>query len=378
MSFPPVYHIIIPRRIQKMKIFCLSILLVLLTSLVVPGEAISLPELKNPEKIFVDKNHIYITEFPFIYIYSLKDFSLIKKFGQRGEGPREFLLHIHLSIQPDYLMVQSRGKVSFFSLEKAGEEFPGSSGNKKFSFLREYRSPFVFREAKALDKQLVIAKSNIDRESNTIFLTVNRCNHDFSDLKEIYRVKHFFQIQNGKPVNAVYLGRGTLCGRLSPLFYTLQDKILIEDNHGETGTILIFNSNGEKLLSATHNYEQLEFTPKHKKEILDLFILKRKSRALRILDERKLIVYPEYFPPIRIFHAADNKIYVVPYKKKQDKSELHIFDMEGKLLKKVLVDLAEQDIFEFYPYAISGGKVYQLIDNEDTDDWELRIREIEK
>lgn len=342
-----------------MKTFCLSLLLVLMTGLEVPGKTVPFPGLRNPEKIFVDKNHIYVTEFPTVYMYSLNDFRPTNKFGRRGEGPREFLQQIHLTIQPGYLMVQSIGKVSFFT----------PAGN----FQKEFKSPFVIRVAKALGKQLVVARSIMDIKAGAFFLTVNLCNHDFSGLKEIYRVKHFFQ--DGKPLNAVYLGRGNLGRRMSPLFYTLKDKILIEDEHGETGAIQIFNSNGKKLLSITHDYERLEFTKKHKKETVDFFIL-IKSAAYRILNDRKLIAYPEYFPRIRIFHAADNKIYVVPYKKKQGKSELHIFDMKGKLLKTVLVELAEQNIFEFYPYAVSGGKIYQLVDNEDTEDWELRIHSL--
>lgn len=343
-----------------MKTFCLFLLTVLFTTFGFPGPHISFPDLRYPEKIFVDGNHVYITEFPTVYIYSLPGFRLIKKIGRSGEGPQEFKSQIHLTVQPGYIMVQSIGKVSFFTRD----------GNAE----KEFKSPFIFRVGKAFGDRLVLARGITDNQTKTFYLTVNICPRDFTQLKEIYRVKHFFQ--DGRPVNAIYLGRGNLGRRMSPLFYPYGNKIFIEADHGETGTIDVFNGNGKKLFSINHNYERLEFTGKHKTEIVDFFT-RIKSAVYRILKGRNLILYPDYFPAIRIFHIADNKVYVVPYKKKEGKSEMHIFSTEGKFLEKVLVDLAEENIFEFYPYAISKGKIYQLIENLETDAWELVVKSLD-
>ena len=46
---------------------------------------------------------------------------------------------------------------------------------------------------------------------------------------------------------------------------------------------------------------------------------------------------------------------------------------DGKFVEKVLVPLVEENIFEFYPYTIHDGKVFQLIDNFETEEWELHI-----
>ena len=348
-----------------MRTFCLFLLIVLFTTFGFPGEniprplplSLSLSDLRNPEKIFVHGDRLYITEFPIVYIYSLTDFRLVKKFGRSGEGPQEFRRQIHLSVQPGYIMVQSIGKVSFFT----------TGGD----FKKEFKSPYVFRVGKAFGDRLAIAKAITEPDTKIFYLTVNICRHDFSRLKEIYRVKHFFQ--DGKPTNAVYLGRGNLGRRMSPLFYPYGDRIFIEADHGETGTIDVFNEDGRKLYSIAHDYEKLEFTKEHKKEAVDFFIRIR-SGIYRILNGRKMIFYPDYFPAIRMFHIADDNVYVVPYKKKEGKSEMHIFNTGGKFLETVLVDLAEENIFEFYPYAISYGKIYQLIENPDTETWELVVK----
>lgn len=346
-----------------MKILYLFLLCVLLTTPGFPGENIPLPlplpDLGNPEKIFIHGNRLYITEFPTVYVYSLPDFTLIKKFGRSGEGPQEFRRQIHLTVQPGYILVQSIGRVSLFTRDG--------------DFTEEFKSPYAFRVGKAFGDRLVLGKGILEKETKTFYLTVNICRRDFSQLKEIYRIKHFFQ--DGKPMNALYLGRGSLGRRMSPLFYPYGDRIFIEADHGETGTIDVFNGNGKKLFSITHDYEKVEFTKEHKKEVVDFFIRIR-GVVYRILNERKLISFPDYFPAIRIFHIADDKIYVVPYKKKEGKSEMHVFSTGGNFLEKVLVDLAEENILEFYPYAVSKGKIYQLIENPDTETWELVIKQI--
>ncbi len=346
-----------------MKIIYLFLLCVLLCTFVLPDENIPHPlhDITNPERIFVDGNYLYITEFPTVYIYSLTDFTLIKKFGRSGEGPQEFRTQIHLTVQPGYILVQSSGRVSLFT--RTGD------------FKEEFKSPYAFRVGKALGEQLVLGKGVLEDETKTFYLTVNVCRHDFSGLKEIYRMKHFFQ--DGKPSNAVYLGRGNRGRRMSPLFYTYGDRIFIEEDHGETGTIDIFNGDGKKLVSITHDYEKREFTNEHKKEAVDFFIRIR-SGVYRYLNERKMIFYPDYFPVIRIFRVADDKVYVVPYKKKEGKSEMHIFSIDGKFMEKVLVDLVEENLFEFYPYTIGNGKIYQVIENPDTEAWELIVKQISK
>ncbi|MGD2088646.1 MAG: hypothetical protein PVH61_20885 [Candidatus Aminicenantes bacterium] len=51
-------------------------------------EVVPLPDLINPDGIQADRHQLYITERHSIYIYSLKDFKLTKKFGKSGEDER--------------------------------------------------------------------------------------------------------------------------------------------------------------------------------------------------------------------------------------------------------------------------------------------------
>jgi hypothetical protein len=63
---------------------------------------------------------------------------------------------------------------------------------------------------------------------------------------------------------------------------------------------------------------------------------------------------------------------VQTFKKKQGSTEFLIFDLDGKYLKTTFLPLVYQDILTPYLYAIDGGRLYQLAENED-EEWELRI-----
>ena len=100
----------------------------LFTKPVLAVKIVPLPQLQKPNALAVDDNQLYIADGTSIYIYSLKDFSLKKKFGRDGEGPKEFKRKIYvIDIQHDYIVVNSLGKISYFA--------------KDGKFIKEMRTP---------------------------------------------------------------------------------------------------------------------------------------------------------------------------------------------------------------------------------------------
>jgi hypothetical protein len=103
---------------MRMRKFMLVLVLMsmLFTNPVLAVKIVPLPQLQKPNTLAVDDNQIYIADGTSLYIYSLKDFSLKKKFGRDGEGPQEFKRKIYLiNIQHDYIVINSLGKVSYFA-----------------------------------------------------------------------------------------------------------------------------------------------------------------------------------------------------------------------------------------------------------------------
>jgi hypothetical protein len=76
---------------------------------------VTLTEPIKPNYIALDNRQFYIVEDTSVQIYSLRDFKLINKFGRRGEGPGEFLLYTYVIPQPGHLLINSFGKVSYFT-----------------------------------------------------------------------------------------------------------------------------------------------------------------------------------------------------------------------------------------------------------------------
>jgi hypothetical protein len=120
-----------------------------------PG-IVPLPDLGKPNSITLDNNHIYIADVGHILIYRLKDFHLEKKFGNRGEGPGEFMLNdidnygLRIIVEPVYILVNSSGKISYFTkqgefikekkiIDISGQQFFKPFGKKLIGYNRRWR-----------------------------------------------------------------------------------------------------------------------------------------------------------------------------------------------------------------------------------------------
>ncbi|UCH97773.1 MAG: hypothetical protein JSV88_13220, partial [Candidatus Aminicenantes bacterium] len=177
----------------------------------------------------------------------------------------------------------------------------------------------------------------------------------------------------GKPINGIYLAE--MGRRLGIRFSVCDNKIFIEGEDGENGNIYVYDNNGQQIDTLHLEFEKLKVTQEHKQAVEDYYVLKR-SRLLAIVKARGWLYWPDFFPAVHYQMVVDNKIYVIPYKKKQGKNQLFIFNLKGELLKQVDVPIVEETIFSFYPNTIKNGKLYQLLENEN-EEWELYVHEID-
>lgn len=331
-----------------MKKYLIIFILLYLASFVYAKPAIPLPDVIAADTISADGKQLYITGGSTIYIYFMKDLSLVNKFGRAGEGPGEFKVSqfsagkIYINVQPDYFLVNSLKKISFFT--KRGE------------FIKETRalSGSMF---KALGENFVGRGNTL--ENKTAYRTINIYDSNLKKVKELFR-KEAGQV--GKGINPVELMK-------RPLFYISGNRIVFE---GQEGVLLIFNTTGGKIFSIAPPYDRIKFTREDKVNFeRDFKIHPRFASLYEVIKNQ--IEYPEYYPLIRHFTVSDKKIYVLTYKERNGKSEFFVFSLAGQLLKKVMLPVKTKDAFEPYPYTISKGKLYQIADNEETEKWELYI-----
>jgi len=343
-------------KTKKQMILIIVLLLFLLLGLggfLYPGKVVVLDEVVNPFIMKVDDNQLYISDGAAIHIYSLKDYSLKKKFGRKGEGPREFKVEptinmgsVIIDVYPDYLLVNSLGKISFFT--KQGE------------FIKEIRSISPNGWFKVMGDRFVGYSRTIENKTN--YLTVNIYDSTLNVVKELYKEPQW--INPGKDINVF--------GIRSALSYVSDNKILIENRRS---SIMVFNSNGKKLYSIDPQINPLKVTEKAKKRAHDFFkSLPQFKQLYTVIKDR--LKFPRYFPKIRFFFVTDHKIYVLSWRRKEKKSECFIYDLAGNLINKTYLPLEENNIFIPYPFAIGNGKHYQLVENEDDETWELHISPI--
>lgn len=338
-----------------MKKKLLTFLLLGFTGFVFAEKIVPLPDLQKPENIIVDQGQILITEFPSVYVYSLEDFKLIKKFGKAGQGPREFAGGISVQRDPEHpdkIVVGSAMKVSYFT--RTGE------------FIKEViAKSSAGRAYKPLGKNYVAYGTDRDLKTRIYYKTINLHDSNLEKIKEVHREKGSFQ--QGRKTNALQ-GFETWA-------VIFDNKIFITG--GKDGYIFVFDDNGDRLFSIECNTRKIKVTEKDKARYHYYYKTYRTTRPY--YDRLKnFLIFPDYFPKIRGMDVIDNKIYVNGYLREDGKTEFYIYDLKGNLLKeKIALLLPERDLVGLYPYTIKNGKVFQVVDNEVTEEWELHIHNIE-
>lgn len=333
---------------KKIIFFFLLVVLLLLTMFSAAVERAVLSEIyTRPGQLLADDNHIYITDYPTVYIYSITDFSRVNSFGKRGEGPREFKQYINLFFQdtlPDHLVVSCIGKVSFYSRDG--------------KYIKEVKIPFGGWSFQPLGEKLIGHTLGGDAQEG--YKALNIYDSNFNKIKEIYRKEFFFDESSKKRV--LFAENYRYWTYRNRVYVVATDEFIIER----------FDADGKPLPPITMEYQRERCTEEHQRLVLDSF--KRDARIRPYYERHKhRIVFPDYFRAIRRIVLDNGKIYVLTYKRRDGKNEFYIFDLAGKLLQKTFMPITTVNGVSPRPFTVKNGKLIQLVDNEETEHWEIHV-----
>jgi hypothetical protein len=132
----------------------------------------------------------------------------------------------------------------------------------------------------------------------------------------------------------------------------------------------VFNRNGDSLYTISPQYKKVKFP----QEFIDAWFKRiKRRRGMNFYDyAKKKVRWPEFFPAIRDLIVDNGHVYVITWRKKKQEHEFFIFDLEGKLVKKTFLPLQDYDDgVALFPYSLKNNYLYQLIDNEEEEVWEL-------
>ena len=333
------------------------VLFLFFLSMIVCGEKIvEFPDVMKPGRLKVSGDEIFIGEGHTVKIYSLKTFKLKAKFGKKGEGPGDFK-----NIMPDFLLYQDRilgidgNKIAWFSREGKFIKEKRIGSGTGFQFF-PLNGKFVRGES-INNKKIVI--SIYDWEFKKIKTFYERlapgrrviAGPGVKEDAEWKMMRHYFGFDYNEEAKKIFVFDG------SKGFY-----------------IAVFDENGSKLYTIEKKLEKDKVTGTFKKNALDELKL---NKLIWPHIRKRTFTFFEYFPHFWSVKISDGKIYAATYKTGSDKTGFIILDLEGNILKEIFLPVKERRAGSDGLFHFDKGKFYHLVENEDTEIWELHIHEIE-
>ncbi len=310
--------------------------------------------LMEPDKIEIRKGRMFISQEASILVYSLKDFSFIKKFGKRGEGPGEFTIddtlgELFIDSNQKGLLVNSVGKILWFNLDGV--------------FQKELRL-----KGGILGAYHIVgdgyAAVNFSQQDKKIYQAISLFDSKLNKLKEFYRQEYHIQGQNKIPV----MGR--------PLLILTSGKRIVADTGKDE--VIIFDHSGKQLASLKPETEEIPFTSAHKKKILEYY--EKDPHARQFYERiRHRLDFPSQLPNVRHLSVTDDHIYIQTCQRAKDdkgKAGFLVYDNDGKLLKKTFYPVKD-DLLNLPPkYTIEDGKIYELVEDLEEEEWYIYINDL--
>ncbi len=348
-----------------MKKIMLLVFLILLTGFVFSAKIGTLPGVLKPDSIYIYGDEFYVMEGPVISIFSLKDLSLIKKFGKSGEGPGEiqagqFFIN-KVTVFKDYILAESLHKIIFFS--------------KKGALIKEVRKP------QQVDYMLPVGKNFVARKTD--FLQKGKMetvialyDPDMKKIKELHRQKG---IQEG-------LGPKIKMDMVMDFanFKVSNGRVFVEKST-EGFVIDVYDGEGKRLYRVKRDYEKMKVGDEYKTYIVNRFKedprIKKQTELMGGWEQVKKVFtmnFADFFPAVQDFDIYGEKLYIQTFKVVNGKEEFVVTDLKGGFIKRVFIRK-----FENVPLmnkirgaklnTIGSDKLYYLLENEDEEEWELHM-----
>jgi len=307
---------------MKMKKYVFLVLVLIVTLNLSPQNTIVLPDVEKPHQIAVDGNDVYIFDEAdySLHIFTLSPFALKLKIGKKGDGPHDFKYLPYVYIQTESLAFTDFTKTLWFS--KDGKFLRG----KEYTEFEDFDLNSEMLLIPIRENYLRITADHGLEERHVYLL-----DSEFKTIKKIYLGPFIWNIPGGYRTD-------TIC---------YNDKIIISDTQ-KGFFITMFDSGGNHLLTIDKNPE-----------------------VEKVSDQ----------PRLHQYCVSDEKIYATTYKKEDGKTEMVILDLKGQIIKRLYLPLLsiqpKRGVLRYDLYIVNQDKLYELVKNSETGNWELFITDLE-
>lgn len=345
-----------------MKTLIVVLLLLICTMIGFAGKVTELPDVMMPQSVVVDGDNLVISlnQDYRVHVYSLKDFKLKVKFAKKGEGPGEAKRPPLIFPTKDGYMLSTMGKVMWFSKE----------GN----LIKEIRVNSRYWSVKPVESSYVAARFYFDSKTITHGMKFFLLDDKAESVKELYGAK---KDAASAAEDGVFKEFKMLVHHLAA--YTYEDKIFVADSR--RGLFLdVFDKTGKHLYAIKPEIDEVKVTDTFKDNLISEY--KQAEKELWPLMKNSMTWY-KHFPLIRTCSIQDGRIYITTYHQKDGKHELIILDLKGNIIKRLFVPFKSwreviYSSMQMDLFTIKNGKLYELVDNEEKEVYELHISDFAK
>jgi hypothetical protein len=345
------------KHVGRLKQTALVLILLMCVSYGFAEKLSVLSEPQKPGMIEVNDRELFVVDGVTVYVYSLKDHRLVRKFGKRGEGPGEMIpdpeMPPQLQLVNDKIFLNNFNKMIYYS--------------HKGKMLKERRVDFYAPQMRPVGNNFAMVTVSNDEEGMQTFKVV-LMDAGFKELKTLYQRKRSHPVFRRRRID------------IPPSLIFIRssgDKVFVMDQ-AKGFTILVFDKDGNPLKTITKDYKPVKMSGAYKKEILewlDLHPLFKEAPP----ELKSMVHLTEYLPAIRNFLVKDNKIYIRTYQQKNGLGEFFIFDENGKELNHIFLPEGDIEKIQGNPnstYTFKGDKYYYLVENAGDEVWELHTAKI--
>jgi len=324
----------------------------------------------KPSTIDIQKDRLYVMDTDQVRVYSMKDFSLIKSFGKKGEGPGEYKIHpgLPLSLKAfnDFLIVESIDKITYFSLDG--------------KYMKEKRKSPVLGKISPIGKYYIGRRIFHPQDGSLSTTAIKIYDHNFNEIKELY--KQTYLRQGAYPNFRWILGKECL-------HYQVADNKIFVEKSDKDFLIHVYDFSGKKLYEIKKDYKKIPITSDNKKNMIkDLEldpdtqgVLKQYKVTWKEFSKNFKYDFPSHRPPIKSMEIDNNKIYISTFRTENNKVETIVMDLKGNVLKTAFIEPSAKEwimalLLGIKLETIHNDKIYYIQENEDEEEWELFVKEI--
>ncbi len=300
----------------------LFVLFLALTATLNAQQVTVLPDVRQPHQIVVDGNDLYVFDESdySLHVYTISPFASIRRFGRKGDGPHDFKYLPFVHVQPEALACTDFTKIVWFS--KNGQVLK----SMEFSALKDF-----------------------DLNSEMLLVPVNG---------------HYLRItaDHEKFKRRVFL--------LDPAFKTV--KQLYE------GPFIWMQGSATDIRTDTVSAQGLVFIADT--ESFRITVFDDQGTLLRTIDMSSEVEKVQDSALLHQYCVSDDKIYATTYKKKDNLTEMLVFDLEGRLIRRLFLPLPsiqpQRGVVRYDLFTVARDRLYELVRNTATGRWELSITEL--